>query len=98
MANVDFAKAALVDLVTIADDLSLRASVSVAQRYASRFNDAFDLFERHPGLGAPRPELGVVTRLWTVPPYAIFYDQNGSDVIVLRVLHGSRKIMPEMLR
>ena len=95
MADVAFARAAFADLVSIADELTLRAGLAVAERYERRFNDAFDLFERHPGLGAPRSELGTRTRIWTVPPYVIFYDQTGTEVMVL---HGSRNITPDMLR
>ena len=98
MGEVRFTRAALADLVMIAEDLSVQASTAVAERYERRVIDAFDLFERHPSLGSPRPELGAATRLWTVPPYVIFYDQNASDVTVLRVLHGSRKITPDVLR
>lgn len=97
MADVAFARAALADLVSIADELTLRAGLAVTERYERRFNDAFDLFERHPGLGAPRPELGMTTRIWTVLPYVIFYDQAGTDVL-LRILHGSRNIAPDMVR
>ena len=98
MPEVTFTRAARDDLVTISDDLILRAGLAVAERYLRRFYDAFDLFERHPGLGAPRPALGAATRLWAVPPYVVFYDQTGSSVLVLRVLHGRRNITPDMIR
>lgn len=71
MGDVTFARAAVADLVSITDVLAARAGLAVAERYERRFTDAFDLFERHPGIGAPRPEIGVETRIWTVPPYVI---------------------------
>ena len=98
MPEVYFSRAALSDLAHIADDLAVRAGVAVAERFERRFNDAFDLFERHPDLGSPRPEFGPKTRLWAVPPYVIFYDRSGSGVVILRVLHGRRKITPDQLR
>ena len=98
MPEVSFTRAAKGDLVHITDELAVRAGVAVAERYERRFNDAFDLFERHPGLGSPRPAFGPETRLWAVPPYVIFDDQTSSGVVILRVLHGRRNITPEHLR
>jgi plasmid stabilization system protein ParE len=69
VTEVTYTAAARADLIRIIDDLAQRAGLAVAERYERRFNDALDLFERHPAIGAPRPSLGATTRLWAVPPY-----------------------------
>lgn len=98
MAELRFTAAARQDLVDIFEELTSRVSLAIAERYEHRFDDAFDLFERYPGLGAPRSELGEGTRIWAVPPYVIFYELAVGDVLVLRVLHGHRAIKPGLLR
>ena len=46
-------------------------------------------------MGRARPELGSAVRSWpTSTPYVLFYEVDGTELTVLRVLHHARDIRP----
>ena len=82
MARVVIAAAADKDTAAIIADLIGKAGAEIDAFYRR--------LERFPESGAPRRRLGSAVRLGVVFPYVA--------VLVLRVLHGRRKITRRMLR
>jgi toxin ParE1/3/4 len=64
----------------------------IAKRYAADIDDCLTLIAEHPGIGAPRPELGLDIRIRMVRPYVVIYAYSGEAVEILRILHGKRNI------
>ena len=75
------------------------AGARTARDYDTRFKRTIDNLAISPGIGSPRPHLGPHTRIIIVRRYLIFYDggPDGDTVHVLRILHGSRNITPEII-
>jgi toxin ParE1/3/4 len=63
-----------------------------------RIFDALRLVRTHPEAGVPRPRLGRSVRCVIVQPYQAFYEMEGEEILVLRVLHGARKTTRRMMR
>jgi len=87
------------DTNTILNYLEEVAGPRVAARYGSRFDETIVRLARFPESGAPRPELGVNTRIAIVQPYLLIYDFTPDDgtLTFLRVLHGRRNITRGLL-
>ena len=64
------------------------------------FEQTYRSMTDFPGLGAPRPIYGTDSRIRHVSPYVIWYDhvEEHDEITILRVVHGSRKITPDLLR
>jgi addiction module RelE/StbE family toxin len=46
-----------------------------------------------PLMGRARPELGSAVRSWpSATPYVLFYEVDGTDLTILRVLHHARDV------
>jgi plasmid stabilization system protein ParE len=58
MATIAVSPAALSDIEQITSYLNAEAGATVALRYASAFDAAFDRLAQFPGVGPPRPRLG----------------------------------------
>ena len=88
-----------IDLDVLLDHLSDEAGSQVARKYAMAFDECLSKLSQFPGIGAPRPELGTMTRMSIVSPYLVFYDFDaGSDTVtVLRILHGRRNFTRQTL-
>ena len=99
MTSVRVSNAALADIDAILDGLVHKAGASTARRYAVDIDACVALLADFPGIGAPRPEFGPLTRISLVAPYLIFHDggPEATEVVVLRVLDGSRKITADMI-
>jgi toxin ParE1/3/4 len=57
------------------------------------FNRIMDHIERaaeHPGIGAPRPEIGDNVRILVESPYIVIYLPNDSGILVTAIVHGAR--------
>jgi toxin ParE1/3/4 len=50
------------------------------------------MLARHPHIGRRRDDLRPNLRSFPVGDYVIFYQTEGSDVLILHVLHGRRDI------
>jgi toxin ParE1/3/4 len=68
-------------------------SMDIADRLIGSIADRFFLLASHPHLGRARDEdLRPGLRTFPVGEYVIFYRIEGEDVVILRVLRGSRNI------
>jgi plasmid stabilization system protein ParE len=99
MAEFRLSSAAQTDFDEITDYLMEVAGRTIAADYGERLRAAVNRVAESPGIGAPRQHLGPETRLIIVGRYLIFYDggPDSDTVHVLRILHGSRNITPELI-
>jgi len=68
-------------------------SLDIADRFADSITGRFFLLASHPNMGRARDEdLRPGLRSFPVGDYVIIYRIEGEDVLVLRVLLGSRNI------
>ena len=68
-------------------------SMDIADRLIGSISDRFFRLASHPHLGRARDEdLRPGLRTFPVGEYVIFYRLEGEDVVILRVLRGSRNI------
>jgi toxin ParE1/3/4 len=99
MARIVFAASANADTDGIITYLAAEAGWRTAARYDALFERLYDRLAAHPGIGAPRPALGRGIRIGIVSPYIVIYRHTQADdtVIVLRVVHGRRRITGRLL-
>ena len=72
---------------------SQSGSMGIADRLIGSITDRFVLLASYPNLGRARDEvLRPGLRSFTVGEYVIFYRVEDEDVVILRVLRGSRNI------
>jgi toxin ParE1/3/4 len=72
---------------------SRSASLDIADRFIDSITDRFFVLARHPNLGRTRDEdLRPGLRSFPVGDYLIIYRIDNEDVVILRVLRGSRNI------
>ncbi len=75
---------------------SRSGNIEIADRLIDSLTDRFFLLANHPNLGRARDQdLSSGVRSFPVGQYVIVYRIEGDDVLILRVLRGSRNI--EML-
>jgi toxin ParE1/3/4 len=68
-------------------------SVEIADRLIDSITNRFLLLASHPHLGRSRDdEFGVGSRSFPVGEYVIVYCVEHGDVLILRVVHGSRDL------
>ena len=72
--------------------LTERAGQPVADDYTAQFRSAFERLTDHPRSGSPRSRFGRNVRIIVVRPYIVIYRAQSDDVVILRVMHGHRKI------
>jgi len=78
--------------------LAKEAGSGVARRYRRSFDDIFARFARFPESGAMRPRLGRHIRIGVVSPYLVIYELESDHVMVLRIVHGRRRITRRLVR
>ena len=72
---------------------SKSGSVEIADRLIDSITDRFFLLASHPNIGRPRDEdLRPGLRSFPVGEYIIVYRIEDQDVLILRVVRGSRRI------
>jgi len=87
------------DFDSIVDYLAQNAGVRIAENYGRSIQSAVNRLSEFPAIGSPRPALASTVRVIVIAPYLIFYEvEADNSVLVLRILHGHRKITGEMLR
>ncbi len=88
------------DTFEILNDLENKAGGAVAERYAERFRGAIERLSELPQSGPPRPALGPFTRCAILSPFVMIYDYTPADdtLVLLRILHGRRRITQETRR
>ncbi len=97
MPEIAFRPAALDDLDEI------RASVGASDPRAAsalvdRLVDRLILLRDFPEAAERASQRVRGVRRLSEPPYAIYYRVAGETVLILRVLHGARRVTPRMLR
>ena len=83
------------DLIVIASHIEFDAGPRVADRFLNAAENAFERLAFMPGIGVERTYGTVVMRMWTIPKfsnYLIFYTTSGSDLEIIRVLHGAQDL------
>jgi toxin ParE1/3/4 len=67
-------------------------SEQAAERFAEEVADRIRLLSTQPRIGRPRDDLAPGVRSIVIGQYILFYRASDSEVVVLRILHGSRDI------
>jgi toxin ParE1/3/4 len=60
-----------------------------AERYVDELFELFDLIAANPRIGPQTDEVSGGLRLCTLHSHRVFYELNGCEVLILRVLHAS---------
>jgi toxin ParE1/3/4 len=91
MAQLRFSPAAARDLEKISDDIAAAAGEPVALAFIGRLRRSLDYLAAFPRLGRLRPRFGPGVRSWAFRPYVTLYRETGSDVEIIRIVHGRRR-------
>lgn len=67
-------------------------NIEVADRLIVLIARRFELLADHPRAGRARDDLRPGMRVFPVGEYLLIYRQAGPDVVIVRVLHGSRDV------
>jgi len=97
MRQVKITSRAEADMVQIGNYLERHAGSETANRYISRLRIGCESLRSMSERSRERNEIAPGQRIMVVNPYLIFYRIEGEVVFVQRVLHGARKISPDML-
>ena len=92
MTRLVFAPQAIEDIRDVRANLIERAGQLIADKYTEQFRSAFERLVAHPRSGSPRPRFGRNVRVPIGRPYIVIYRAQDDDVVILRVVHGHRKI------
>ena len=89
-----------IDIAEISVRLEERAGRATAERYLLQFANAVHRLMEMPQCGASRPALGIYSRRLVIRPYILIYDYSpmDSELVLLRIVHGRRRITSAMLR
>lgn len=68
------------------------AKHEIAERFIRSISAHFGFLAEHPHAGRSRNDLGKGRRSFPADRYLIVYRVRGRDVLILRVIHGSRDI------
>ena len=100
MARIVYTSLAYADSAEILNDLLAKSGRFTAVKFDSQFEQLFDRLADFPDSGAPRPAIGPDIRIGIVAPYVVIYRHMPADdtVIVLRIVHGRRKISGKLLK
>ena len=91
MARVQISSRAQTDLAAIADYISLD-DLDAALRWSDGISHTFELLANNPLLGEDVSDLQHGTRRQIFGNYLIFYRPINDGIVVVRILHGARKI------
>jgi toxin ParE1/3/4 len=87
------------DIAEIVAQLEERGGRATAERYLLQFRRAVRRLIEMPRYGASRPGLGTHARRLVIRPYILIYDYDpaADSVILLRMVHGRRRITAAMV-
>jgi toxin ParE1/3/4 len=80
------------DLEEVWLHIASNSSVETADRFVDSLTDRFLLLAAHPYAGRRRDDLVQDIRLFPVGDYVVLYFVVNSDVLITRVVHGSRDL------
>lgn len=88
------------DVDEIVAGLAAASGWRTVDKYLQDIDRLYDQLLDYPQSGAPRPKLGRNIRIGIVAPYTIVYryDREPDTVVILRILHGARKITRKLLK
>lgn len=72
--------------------IASEASETAATQFLSAIEQAFQPLLHTPMIGVRREHLGAGLRVIFHNPYAIYYRHTETEVIIVRVLHGTRDV------
>lgn len=87
MAEYRFSRRAAVDLEAIADYTIKRHGIEQSRRYRDELGACFDRLADNPRLGRRAEHLGAGLRRYEHRSHIIFYQQTGTHLQIVRVLH-----------
>ena len=87
-----YSAAARDDLTKVTLDLSSERGVEFARSYVANLRSRIETLSTSPKRYRVRPRYGKGVRLRPELPYNVFYQANLDHVLVVRILHGRRKI------
>jgi toxin ParE1/3/4 len=67
-------------------------NIDAAEEFILKLDQKFALLAKNPMLGRSRGELFPAMRSFPFGKYVIFYRAQEDDIVIMRVLHGSRDI------
>lgn len=87
------------DAAAILNDLAAKGGHRLAIKYAARIARLFEMLTEFPTAGVLRPALGPAIRISVMSPYVVVhrYSEATETVIVLRIVHGRRRISGSLL-
>jgi toxin ParE1/3/4 len=98
VAQLRFAPAAARDLQKVSEDIKAAGGERVALAFVGHLRQSLEGLVAFPRMGRLRPRFGSGVRSWAFPPYVAFYRQSASDVEIIRIVHGKRKITRALMR
>jgi len=100
MTRLTFAPSADEDLAEIQSRVAAKFGPNTLRAQEERLNEFFDHLAAFPESCQARPRLGKGIRLGVIVPYSLLYryDRDLDHVLIIRILHGRRKITRKMLR
>lgn len=69
---------------------------AAAEKFAMQLDSRCQLLPTQPKTGRPRDDLVAGMRSMVVGRYIIFFLPNDNEIVIVRILHGSRNITPEL--
>ena len=81
-----------IDLAELWSFLALETTESFASGFLKRLEARYDQIRMFPFSGAPRPHLATGLRVLFHEKYGIYYFSNEQEIIIARILHGSRDL------
>ena len=91
MLKITRTPAAVRDVVAITDYIAAN-NLDAALRFHDEIDRLLDLIARYPQMGEAVDHLAAGMRRHTLGDYLLFYRLRGSELELIRVLHGARDI------
>ena len=92
MVEVRRSPAAEADLIAILEYGASRWGRDDALDFVLDFKTVYDLLATYPEIGRDRPELRMPIRSWHHRGYVVYYRFDGTNILVLRVMHGAADV------
>lgn len=67
-------------------------NMPAADRIVDRFTETYEKLARNPGMGVKQEQYRLGLRCFPVGKYIVFYTVEEDELIIYRVLHGSRRL------
>lgn len=73
-----------------------RDDLAAADRMIDRFSAGIDRLQHQQGIGKAADQLLPGLRSFPIGDYLIFYQVSSAGVVVLRIIHGARQLVPSL--